>query len=49
MECTHFKKANFLKRLFGIQGYYAIRKTNIKQYSKYKYLPRLNYSRLTSL
>lgn len=49
MECTHFKKANFLKRLFGIQGYCAIRQTNIKQYSKYKYLLRSNDSRLTSL
>lgn len=39
MECTHFKKANFLKRLTGIQGYCAYHKTNIKEYRRTNYYP----------
>jgi hypothetical protein len=39
MECSHFKKANFCKRLMGVEGYCIFHQTNIKQCIKINYSP----------
>lgn len=39
MDCIHYRKVNFLKRLIGIKGYCAFRKTYIKEYIRICYYP----------
>jgi hypothetical protein len=39
MDCTHFKKAKFIKRIMGIQGYCTLHDIEITNYNKIQYHP----------